>query len=208
MTPQDALRLYLSLKAHFSDSSYDFHKYGGQIRWSEGTFERRKDRALLTAICRTTNEEQWKARIIANTLRNGKVPYLDKLMTEDAIELGQALVDRHRDPEGSFRTELSVIRRRWAGSLDDLIYSKNRLVFPHLIRYHLMTLVSADTIIGFDKVYPVISRAHAMLKDDVVWQSTRKMLKLYRGFVKLDKTFCETQINAVFKVESALATTK
>lgn len=208
MTPQDALRLYLSLKAHFSDSNYDFHKYGGQIRWGEKTFQNRRDKLLLQAICRTTNEEQWTARIVANALREGKVPYLDKLMTDEAVELGEAQVKRWRDPQESFKAELRVIRKRWAGSLDDLVFSKNRGVIPNLIKYYWMTLISADTIIGFDKALNVISKVDTLLNGDIVWDRNKTLLKQYRGFVQLDKNWCTEQIYSAYQIESALATTK
>lgn len=44
MTPFEAYKTYVSLKNHFTKESYDYFKYGGKGKFSESSFEVRKDK--------------------------------------------------------------------------------------------------------------------------------------------------------------------
>ena len=44
MKPLEVYQSYLAFKNHFTKEKYDYFKYGGRSRASEGAFNKRKDR--------------------------------------------------------------------------------------------------------------------------------------------------------------------
>ena len=58
MMPFDAYRCYLSLKNHFTQDHYDFHKKEGRSRVTKQTFYKRKDRFWFERFSRQKNDKE------------------------------------------------------------------------------------------------------------------------------------------------------
>ena len=66
MKPLEVYKSYLAFKNHFTKEKYDYFKYGGRSRASEGAFNKRKDRYFFERMSRKKSDDEIKNFFIAN----------------------------------------------------------------------------------------------------------------------------------------------
>ena len=56
VTPFETYQTYLSMKSHFTNSKYDFFKYGGKSRATITSFNKRKDKYRIEKTSKLDDE--------------------------------------------------------------------------------------------------------------------------------------------------------
>src|ERR1043165_446489 len=82
----ETYEIYVSIKAHFTDKKYDYHKFRGKVKTSVDSFERRRDKFFFEKLGKKYPKAQLVNFFVANFIRN---PYLwigDFVMDEIAEE--------------------------------------------------------------------------------------------------------------------------
>ena len=66
MSPFETYQTYLSMKSHFTNSKYDFFKYGGKSRATVTSFNKRKDKYWFEKTSRKYNDKEVVDFLLAN----------------------------------------------------------------------------------------------------------------------------------------------
>jgi hypothetical protein len=67
MNGYSAYTLFLAMKQHFTTSSYDYYRFNGKVRASQGSFEKRKDKYFFEKLGKVQDPQQ---RVLANMLKD------------------------------------------------------------------------------------------------------------------------------------------
>jgi len=70
MKPLEVYQSYLAFKNHFTKEKYDYFKYGGRSRASEGAFNKRKDRYFFERMSRKKNDDEIKNSFLQILVRH------------------------------------------------------------------------------------------------------------------------------------------
>ena len=87
MTNLDVYQMYLAVKQHFSDGSYDYFKYNGKIRVNAEKFNSRKDRFFYEKIKRQMQDrpEAVLEYLVAN-LHDAPKLWIGQLCDDSAMQ--------------------------------------------------------------------------------------------------------------------------
>ena len=66
VTPYETYQTYLSMKSHFTNSKYDFFKYGGKSRATVSSFNKRKDKYWFEKTSRKYSDQEILDFLLSN----------------------------------------------------------------------------------------------------------------------------------------------
>ena len=66
----DVYRMYLAMKLHFSQPTYDFFEYDGKVRANEETYQQRNDFYFFETIARKYKKEEIQELLLASFVRS------------------------------------------------------------------------------------------------------------------------------------------
>ena len=182
VTPFETYQTYLSMKSHFTNSKYDFFKYGGKSRATITSFNKRKDKYWFEKTSRKYSDEQVLDFLLANFV-NADTP--QNLWIGEIINSGE-------------RTYAEWMKRKqsltylFKEQLNELL-SENDLetVFncskghPPLLKKYLGGEISLETLTILEKVFSFVKNFDKKL-DDPVWESVSLKLKKYLPFININ----------------------
>jgi hypothetical protein len=189
-----AYKLYLAVKSHFTQDSYDYFKYGGKTRASSQTFERRTDRYFFEKLAKKYNEQELLEFFVSNFLMN------DQLWIGDAFDsqCDQVYTEWKRTQESITYTfgqdcEFMLNHIEQHGmSFDSLFVAapypctpKDAIQYPPVVRMwlrgeiHIESLVLLDCILGF------MPKANKKLSRDFSWSVFYRKIMRYKPFVSV-----------------------
>ena len=182
VTPFETYQTYLSIKSHFTNSKYDFFKYGGKSRATITSFNKRKDKYWFEKTSRKYSDEQVLDFLLANFV-NADTP--QNLWIGEIINSGE-------------RTYAEWMKRKqsltylFKEQLNELL-SENDLetVFncskghPPLLKKYLGGEISLETLTILEKVFSFVKNFDKKL-DDPVWESVSLKLKKYLPFININ----------------------
>ena len=182
VTPFETYQTYLSMKSHFTNSKYDFFKYGGKSRATITSFNKRKDKYWFEKTSRKYSDEQVLDFLLANFV-NADTP--QNLWIGEIINSGE-------------RTYAEWMRRRQSMTYifkeqTEKLLLENDLskVFscskghPLLLKKYLGGEISLETLTILEKVFSFVKNFDKKL-DDPVWESVSLKLKKYLPFININ----------------------
>ena len=182
VTPFETYQTYLSIKSHFTNSKYDFFKYGGKSRATITSFNKRKDKYWFEKTSRKYSDEQVLDFLLANFV-NADTP--QNLWIGEIINSGE-------------RTYAEWMRRRQSMTYifkeqTEKLLLENDLskVFscskghPLLLKKYLGGEISLETLTILEKVFSFVKNFDKKL-DDPVWESVSLKIKKYNPFLNIN----------------------
>lgn len=172
----DTYCLYLALKNHFTQKSYDFFKYNGKTSANKESFMTRRDRFQFQKISRLYSDDEMQDMFVANFLK-------------DKTWVGDMLDDEARGNFMDYRRRRQSLSYNFTNDLDFLLSKEtpdklfrstdNALapVLTYIIREDISieTAVILDYFIGFSKNF------------DSLFDKYRLRIQKYASFVEFDK---------------------
>jgi len=180
MQPIDAYLLYCALKAHFSDTDYDFFKYEGKTRIKRDSFYKRKDRIFFVKLTRiegnTTEYTDILNYLVANFTKhpNGYVAQFSKEIYKDW------LYRKH-----NFYTIFTDEMRPLVKDFEPLFNVKNN-THPKLLQEYFGKRVSLETLVILDQLLGYGDKWTKQMSGDFLWDDVKKLMKNYKGFLTID----------------------
>ena len=182
MSPFETYQTYLSMKSHFTNSKYDFFKYGGKSRATVTSFNKRKDKYWFEKTSRKYSDKEIVDFLLSNFISADNA---QNLWIGEIINFGE-------------RTYADWMRRQQ--SLTYLfkeqsteLFSENELetVFncskghPIVLKRFLSGKLSPETFVIYDKIFSIVKDFDKKLLDPV-WETVSLKIKKYNPFLNID----------------------
>lgn len=179
----DTFSLYIAIKNHFTQKSYDFFKYGGKTRISKETFLNRKDKYQFQKLCRLYDAEEMRTFLVANFLQGDG--WVGDLLQDDAEKVYRDFVKRQQSLSYLFANDLDTSLSK-VNRINDLFQIKSGEL-PPIISLHLQNEISLETIILLNQFIGFFSKFDEKLSDDFIWPKLRMKCEKLQPFMSFDK---------------------
>lgn len=182
MSSFDTYSLFLALKNHFTQPSYDYFKYHGKTNASPDSFMSRRDRFQFQKLSRKVNASDMKDFIIANLLA-GK-SWVGDFLEDDANDNYLSYVKRKQAFSYVFANELDKF---FSENPPECAFKSKNGQMPPVLNSLMSGTISPETFailnhfIGFSKVFD------EKLKDDYIWEKYKTTVNKLYPFLEFDK---------------------
>jgi hypothetical protein len=182
MSPFETYQTYLSLKSHFTNSKYDFFKYGGKSRATIASFNKRKDKYWFEKTSRKYNDKEVVDFLLANfvsadnpqNLWIGEIINSGERTYAEWMRRQQSLSYLFREQSNEFFSEIK---------LDDALNSSRG--HPPVLKRFLSGNLSLETLIIYDKIFHFSNDFDKKLLDPV-WETVSLKISKYAPFLNTD----------------------
>jgi hypothetical protein len=177
MNPNECLQLFLSLKLHFSQPSYDFFKYKGELKYRPNITKRR-DKYQIMKIAKhpdpqglllanlSLNPHQWPGDILSD---KGMTTYKDWKKRRESLSY-------------CFQEQIKQLKLPFNDNFNVPKYEH-----PYVLRLFLGEYLNIETLVILNNLlnfYPSWDRA---LANDIVWKEMGLLIPKYSPFLQYDK---------------------
>jgi len=182
MSPFETYQTYLSMKSHFTNSKYDFFKYGGKSRATMTSFNRRKDKYFFEKASRKYSDKEIVDFFVSNfvsadnpqNLWIGEIINSGERTYAEWMRRQQSLTYLFKEQSNELFSEIK---------LDDaLSCSKGH---PLVLKKFLSGKISLETLIIYDKIFLFGKKFDKKLLDPV-WETVSLKIKKYTPFLNID----------------------
>lgn len=205
MTPIDAYERYMAIKCHWDETDYDFFLYNGKVKITHTSFNRRKDKRIFMAACRTMNLEDWTDLLVISIVDfNNKLPFVGDLLDGDRIARGQEWQRRRKDPLSAFQKDVELMKVRFAGSIEELVRSKYPA--PPILSFYWQKLIWPDTLVHMNRILKFRKKYDKELKHHPLWSDvSNHIYKLSKFVPKIPTSMAENVLFSAFPLPFANA---
>ena len=182
VTPFETYQTYLSMKSHFTNSKYDFFKYGGKSRATMSSFNKRKDKYWFEKTSRKFSDQQITDFLLSNFVSTD---------TPQNLWIGEIINSGERNYAEWMRRQQSLTYL-FKEQLNELLLENNLdEVFdcskghPPLLKKYLGGETSLETLTILEKVFSFAKNFDKKLSDPV-WESVSLKLKKYNPFININ----------------------
>ena len=195
VTPFETYQTYLSMKSHFTNSKYDFFKYGGKSRATITSFNKRKDKYWFEKTSRKYSDQEITDFLLSNFITTE---------TPQNLWIGEIINSGERTYADWMRRQQSLTYLFKEQSKELLSENKLEEVFncskghTLILKRYLGGSISLETFAIFEKIFSFGKNFDEKLKDPV-WESVSLKLKKYLPFLNINvfqyKKFLRELIN-------------
>ena len=182
MSPFETYQTYLSMKSHFTNSKYDFFKYGGKSRATVTSFNKRKDKYWFEKTSRKYNDKEVVDFLLSNfvsadnpqNLWIGEIINSGERTYADWMRRQQSLTYLFKEQSNELFSEIKLE--------DALNCSKGH---PPVLKRFLSGRLSPETFVIYDKIFSFSKDFDKKLLDPV-WETVSLKIKKYNPFLNID----------------------
>ena len=182
VTPFETYQTYLSMKSHFTNSKYDFFKYGGKSRATISSFNKRKDKYWFEKTSRKYSDEEVLNFLLSN---------FAKTDNPQNLWIGEIINSGERTYADWMRRQQSLTYL-FKEQLNELLSSKSlNEVFncskghPLVLKKYLGGDLSLETFVILEKIFSFRKKFDKKL-DDPVWETVSLKIKKYTPFININ----------------------
>jgi hypothetical protein len=179
MNDFEAYKLYVSLKNHFSNKSYDYFKYNGKNRLKVSSFEKRKDKVFFLKLAKHTDLLNF---LVSNFSQNEKLWIRDLAYSEESEKVYKDWVKRKQSLSYLFKQELNKL---------DENFDKNFIIedneHPKLLKLFLGKEISLETFCLLLEFSGALKYWDKKLEYDPLWESVKLKVVKYTPFIDCDR---------------------
>ena len=182
MSPFETYQTYLSMKSHFTNSKYDFFKYGGKSRATMTSFNKRKDKYWFEKTSRKYSDKEIVDFLLSNfvsadnpqnlwigeIINSGERTYADWMRRQQSL----TYLFKEQSEELFSQTKLD----------DALNCSKGH---PTVLKRFLSGKLSLETFVIYDRIFRFSADFDKKLLDPV-WECVSLKIKKYSPFIQVD----------------------
>ena len=182
MSPFETYQTYLSMKSHFTNSKYDFFKYGGKSRATMTSFNKRKDKYFFEKTSRKYSDKEIVDFLLSNFVSadNPQNVWIGEIINSgertyaDWMRRQQSLTYLFREQSSELFSETK---------LDDALNcSKGH---PPVLKKFLSGKISLETLVIYDKIF-LFGKMFDKKLLDPVWETVSLKIKKYSPFLNTD----------------------
>ncbi len=182
MSPFETYQTYLSMKSHFTNSKYDFFKYGGKSRATVTSFNKRKDKYWFEKTSRKYSDEEVKDFLLANFVSADN---------PQNLWIGEIINSGERTYAEWMRRQQSLTYLFKEQSNELLSENELESLFnctkghPPILKKFLSGQLSLETFTIYEKIFHFSNDFDKKLLDPV-WETVSLKLKKYSPFLNID----------------------
>ena len=180
MTAFEAFQLYVALKQHFNQKTYDYVKYNGKIKTTYSQFEHRRDRYYFEKLAKHENP---KGFLISNFIHNTSFWVGEINHNQESEDIYISWKRRQESFEYLFKQCISD--KLYKHNIEDLIKIPEN-GYPLIMVMYLQKIVSPETLVVFVDSIRCYNYWNKNLKQDIVWDSVSKLILKYKPFLNYD----------------------
>lgn len=174
--------LFIALKNHFTQESYDFFKYAGKTSISKEAFLSRQDRYKFQKLCRVCEEHEMTDFLVSNFTKGRK--WVGEFLDEEAKIVYQEYVNRKQNLCDIFANDLQNL----FGKNNTQIFKAKGGEYPHIIYAYMQGEITLETFSILDQYIEFSKKYNDVYgKDDVLWGKIRLLSKKFIPFLHYDK---------------------
>ena len=202
MEAYDAYKMYLGIKLHFGQESYDFFRYNGAVNASKDSFMHRSDRYFFHKLGKRYDKE----------LREFLVSNFSK---EDGVNPKGLLANKAEENYTQWKKNQQSITRIFDQELKKCldIYDSFGIMFikeseskhPPIVTLIQQSKLSIESAVILDHYLNWIDYVEREVDDEWIWPRIRNMLRKCQPFIKFDETKCKEILRN--RVESVIQKT-
>ena len=202
MEAYDAYKMYLGIKLHFGQESYDFFRYNGAVNASKDSFMHRNDRYFFHKLGKRYDKE----------LREFLVSNFSK---EDGVNPKGLLANKAEENYTQWKKNQQSITRIFDQELKKCldIYDSFGIMFikeseskhPPIVKMIQSGKIEIQSDIILDHYLNCIDYVEREVDDEWIWPRIRDMLRKCQPFIKFNETKCKEILRS--RVESVIQKT-
>ena len=182
MSPFETYQTYLSMKSHFTNSKYDFFKYGGKSRATITSFNKRKDKYFFEKTSRKYSDKEVIDFLLSNfvsadnpsNLWIGEIINSGERTYADWMRRQQSLTYLFKEQSEELFSQIKLE--------DAFNCSKGH---PILLKKFLSGKISLETFVIYEKIFH-FSKSFDIKLIDPVWETVSLKVKKYNPFLNID----------------------
>jgi hypothetical protein len=182
MSPFETYQTYLSVKSHFTNSKYDFFKYGGKSRATLTSFNKRKDKYWFEKTSRKYSDKEVVDFLVSNFVASdnpsnlwiGEIINSGERTYADWMRRQQSLTYLFKEQSNELFSETKLE--------DVLNCSKGH---PLILKRFLSGQLSLETLTIYEKIFRFSNKFDQKLLDPV-WETVSLKIKKYMPFINID----------------------
>ena len=182
MSPFETYQTYLSMKSHFTNSKYDFFKYGGKSKATLTSFNKRKDKYWFEKTSRKYTDKEVVDFLLSNFVSTdnpqnlwiGEIINSGERTYADWMRRQQSLTYLFKEQSRELFSETKLE--------DALNCSKGH---PPILKKFLSGKISIETLVIYDKIFLFGKDFDKKLKDPV-WETVSMKIKKYSPFLHIN----------------------
>ena len=182
VTPFETYQTYLSMKSHFTNSKYDFFKYGGKSRATMASFNKRKDKYWFEKTSRKYSDQEILDFLLSNfviadnpqNLWIGEIINSGERNYADWMRRKQSLTYLFKEQSGKLLSENEL----------ETIFDCSK-GHPVILKKYLGGEISLETLTILEKVFSFVSKFDKKLTDPV-WETVSLKIRKYIPFININ----------------------
>lgn len=182
MNGYQVYKMYLGIKMHFNSNTYDYVKYGGGLKASIDTFNKRNDKYFFHKLGNRFKPEDLELYFISNFLVEDNI-WIGSLFDEKCKNRFYETKGRHERITYMFEQDVLHLLNRVEKFSD--LFKVEVGQHPILIQATLAQDINIETLIIFNELFSCFQKWDEEIDDPVIWPEVRKKCLKYRSF--LDK---------------------
>lgn len=184
--------MFLAVKAHFTQASYDYIKYNGHMKVGYDSFDRRRDKFFFTKLA---GMKDLQGFLVANFAERD-IAWVGELVSDEANETYLRWQGRQQSLTYTFKTELSLLADDFKASM---MVAKGQQ-YPRLLTLYRQNKISIETMSILNDMLTFVPYWDKVIVENVIWPATKSRLIKYSRFVTYDKAKFEPLVREMMQV--------
>lgn len=180
-----AYRIYLAVKLHFTNESYDVFKMEGRVKaMSREKFQQTRMAKTFIRIAKNyPTEESLIKFLVANMVAgdDGGGVFVD-----NGSDIHKEWVRRTEAITETFRNDLNTCVDACDGNTD-LLFETNGDDHPMIFKLYLQKSICIETLVLLNLQENFVKVIDEKLEDDLLWPRVSMRIKRYKPFLQYDK---------------------
>jgi hypothetical protein len=187
MTGFEVYQMYLALKLHFTKDDYDYFRFNGKTRASQGSFDKRNDSYFFKKIASKYERDRIQEYFVSNFISDNK-GYIKDIIRPSGETNYQEWKRKQQSFLYIFREELSSlldnIESPYEENFDNL-FACSRGRHPIILTSYLRKEISIETLVIFENCLGYVKGIDKTLTDPI-WHQVRTQVIKYAPFLQID----------------------
>jgi len=192
----DAYKIYLGVKNHFTQDSYDWFKYNKKVNVTYDSFLKRKDKIFFAKLG-NRKDAYLEEFLVSNFLHDTKI-WVGELLSEECEERYKEWKRKQESLTYVFKSEIDFLSGMSPDELNAFFTAKDG-DHPPIIKKYLRKEISLDTLSILNS-FLHFTKSYDKIVHDPIYREVSKLCKKYQPFLKYDtarmkKTLKEVVMN-------------
>ena len=178
----DAYKVYLGIKNHFTQDSYDWFKYNKKVNVTYDSFMKRKDKIFFAKLG-NRKDAYLEDFLVSNFLHDTKM-WVGELLSEECEDRYKEWKRKQESLTYIFKNEMDFVSGWTPEQLNEFFDVKGG-DHPPIIKKYLRGDISLETLAILNSVLHYVKRYDIMIHDPI-YKEVSKICKKYQPFLSYD----------------------